>query len=60
MYLHFYILYSSLGNRKSLDWFLPPAPLVSEIPDTQALEEEIENRKLLGKLSHICCEVKPM
>ncbi|XP_016052709.1 PREDICTED: probable ATP-dependent DNA helicase HFM1 [Miniopterus natalensis] len=39
---------NSLGNRKSLDWFLPPAPLVSEIPDTQALEEEIENRKLLG------------
>ncbi|KAM5269336.1 putative ATP-dependent DNA helicase HFM1 isoform 2-T4 [Hipposideros larvatus] len=35
-------------NEKSLDWFLPPAPLFSEIPDTQALEEEIENHKLLG------------
>ncbi|XP_036112599.1 probable ATP-dependent DNA helicase HFM1 isoform X1 [Molossus molossus] len=37
-----------LGNGKSLDWLLPPTPLVSEIPDTQALEEEIENHKLLG------------
>ncbi|XP_066122618.1 probable ATP-dependent DNA helicase HFM1 [Saccopteryx bilineata] len=36
------------GNGKSLDWFLPPAPVISEIPDTQALEEEIENHKLLG------------
>ncbi|KAF6109034.1 helicase for meiosis 1 [Phyllostomus discolor] len=35
-------------NGKSLDWFLPPAPLVSEIPDTQTLEEEIENHKSLG------------
>ncbi|XP_032342961.1 probable ATP-dependent DNA helicase HFM1 isoform X2 [Camelus ferus] len=35
-------------NEKSLDWFLPPAPLISEIPDTQALEEEIESHKLLG------------
>ncbi|XP_045147856.1 probable ATP-dependent DNA helicase HFM1 isoform X2 [Echinops telfairi] len=29
-------------NEKS-DWFLPPAPLISEIPDTQMLEEEIES-----------------
>ncbi|XP_058394483.1 probable ATP-dependent DNA helicase HFM1 [Diceros bicornis minor] len=36
-------------NEKSLDWFLPPAPLISEIPDTQALEEEIESHKLLGR-----------
>ncbi|XP_046501087.1 probable ATP-dependent DNA helicase HFM1 isoform X3 [Equus quagga] len=36
-------------NEKSLDWFLPPAPLISEIPDTQALEEEIESHKLLGQ-----------
>ncbi|KAK1339803.1 hypothetical protein QTO34_018360, partial [Cnephaeus nilssonii] len=36
------------GSGKSLDCFLPPAPLVSEIPDTQALEEEIESHKLLG------------
>ncbi|XP_060480923.2 putative ATP-dependent DNA helicase HFM1 isoform X1 [Panthera onca] len=35
--------------EKSLDWFLPPAPLISEIPDTQALEEEIESHKLLGQ-----------
>ncbi|XP_045703098.1 probable ATP-dependent DNA helicase HFM1 [Phyllostomus hastatus] len=35
-------------NGKSLDWFPPPAPLVSEIPDTQTLEEEIENHKPLG------------
>ncbi|XP_005857259.1 PREDICTED: probable ATP-dependent DNA helicase HFM1 [Myotis brandtii] len=35
-------------SGKSLDCFLPPAPLVSEIPDTQALEEEIESHKLLG------------
>ncbi|XP_030877071.1 probable ATP-dependent DNA helicase HFM1 isoform X7 [Leptonychotes weddellii] len=34
-------------NEKSLDWFLPPAPLISEIPDTQALEEEIGSHKLL-------------
>lgn len=43
-----------------MDWCLPPAPLISEIPDTQALEEEIGSHKLLGKLSHICYEVKPM
>lgn len=43
-----------------MDWFLPPAPLISEIPDTQALEEEIENHQLLGKLSHISCKVKPI
>uniref|UniRef100_H0VA28 Probable ATP-dependent DNA helicase HFM1 n=1 Tax=Cavia porcellus TaxID=10141 RepID=H0VA28_CAVPO len=36
-------------NEKSLDWFLPSAPLISEIPDTQDLEEEIESHKLLGK-----------
>ncbi|XP_034873949.1 probable ATP-dependent DNA helicase HFM1 isoform X5 [Mirounga leonina] len=36
-------------NEKSLDWFLPPAPLISEIPDTQALEEEIGSHKLLGQ-----------
>uniref|UniRef100_A0A2K6GMR2 DEAD/DEAH-box helicase domain-containing protein n=1 Tax=Propithecus coquereli TaxID=379532 RepID=A0A2K6GMR2_PROCO len=34
-------------NEKSLDWFLPPAPLISEIPDTQELEEEIESHELL-------------
>ncbi|XP_047583274.1 probable ATP-dependent DNA helicase HFM1 isoform X5 [Lutra lutra] len=34
-------------TEKSLDWFLPPAPLISEIPDTQALEEEIGSHKLL-------------
>ncbi|XP_057628116.1 probable ATP-dependent DNA helicase HFM1 isoform X4 [Chionomys nivalis] len=34
---------------KSLDWFLPPAPLISEIPDIQELEEEIESHKLLGQ-----------
>ncbi|XP_018893703.4 probable ATP-dependent DNA helicase HFM1 [Gorilla gorilla gorilla] len=36
-------------NEKSLDWFLPPAPLISEIPDTQELEEELESHKLLGQ-----------
>ncbi|XP_013369810.1 PREDICTED: probable ATP-dependent DNA helicase HFM1 isoform X2 [Chinchilla lanigera] len=36
-------------SEKSLDWFLPPAPLISEIPDTQDLEEEIESHKLLGQ-----------
>ncbi|CAK7303301.1 Probable ATP-dependent DNA helicase HFM1 [Vulpes lagopus] len=36
-------------NEKSLDWFLPPVPLISEIPDTQVLEEEIESHKLLGQ-----------
>ncbi|XP_047583272.1 probable ATP-dependent DNA helicase HFM1 isoform X3 [Lutra lutra] len=36
-------------TEKSLDWFLPPAPLISEIPDTQALEEEIGSHKLLGQ-----------
>ncbi|XP_077761516.1 putative ATP-dependent DNA helicase HFM1 isoform X2 [Canis aureus] len=36
-------------NEKLLDWFLPPVPLISEIPDTQALEEEIESHKLLGQ-----------
>uniref|UniRef100_A0A8C8ZZL3 Helicase for meiosis 1 n=1 Tax=Prolemur simus TaxID=1328070 RepID=A0A8C8ZZL3_PROSS len=40
-------------NEKSLDWFLPPAPLISEIPDTQELEEEIESYKLL------CQEKRP-
>ncbi|XP_038193954.1 probable ATP-dependent DNA helicase HFM1 isoform X2 [Arvicola amphibius] len=34
---------------KSMDWFLPPAPLISEIPDIQELEEEIESHKLLGQ-----------
>ncbi|XP_052493711.1 probable ATP-dependent DNA helicase HFM1 [Budorcas taxicolor] len=38
-----------LDSEKSLDWFLPSAPLISEIPDTQALEEEIESHKLLGQ-----------
>ncbi|XP_058159164.1 probable ATP-dependent DNA helicase HFM1 isoform X2 [Dasypus novemcinctus] len=37
------------GNEKSLDWFLPPAPLIAEIPDTQVLEEEVENKKLLDQ-----------
>uniref|UniRef100_A0A8C3WY27 Probable ATP-dependent DNA helicase HFM1 n=1 Tax=Catagonus wagneri TaxID=51154 RepID=A0A8C3WY27_9CETA len=36
-------------NEKSLDWFLPPAPLISEIPDPQALEEEMQSHKLLGQ-----------
>ncbi|XP_049628516.1 probable ATP-dependent DNA helicase HFM1 [Suncus etruscus] len=36
------------GNEKSFDLFLPPAPLISEIPDTQALEKEIEMHELLG------------
>ncbi|XP_013852840.2 probable ATP-dependent DNA helicase HFM1 isoform X3 [Sus scrofa] len=36
-------------NEKSLDWFLPPAPLISEIPDTQALEEDMQSHKLLGQ-----------
>ncbi|ELK06332.1 Putative ATP-dependent DNA helicase HFM1 [Pteropus alecto] len=39
---------NSPDYEKSLDWYLPPAPLISEIPATQALEEEIENHKLLG------------
>ncbi|XP_060058042.1 probable ATP-dependent DNA helicase HFM1 isoform X2 [Erinaceus europaeus] len=40
----------SPDNEKSLDWFLPPAPLISEIPDMQVLEEEIEaHHKLLGQ-----------
>uniref|UniRef100_A0A2K5DRD7 Probable ATP-dependent DNA helicase HFM1 n=1 Tax=Aotus nancymaae TaxID=37293 RepID=A0A2K5DRD7_AOTNA len=38
-----------LDNEKSLDWFLPPAPLISEIPDTQELEEELESHRLLGQ-----------
>lgn len=49
-YLHF-VFYSLPVKEKSLDWFLPPAPLISEIPDTQELEEEIESYKLLSKLS---------
>ncbi|XP_052055209.1 probable ATP-dependent DNA helicase HFM1 [Apodemus sylvaticus] len=36
-------------KEKPLDWFLPPAPLISEIPDIQELEEEIESYKLLGE-----------
>uniref|UniRef100_A0A8C6QTC7 HFM1, ATP-dependent DNA helicase homolog n=1 Tax=Nannospalax galili TaxID=1026970 RepID=A0A8C6QTC7_NANGA len=36
-------------NENSLDWFLSPAPLISEIPDTQELEEEIESYKQLGQ-----------
>ncbi|MBZ3870683.1 putative ATP-dependent DNA helicase HFM1, partial [Sciurus carolinensis] len=36
-------------NEKSLDWFLPPPPLISEIPNTQELEEEIESHKFLGQ-----------
>ncbi|XP_074120756.1 putative ATP-dependent DNA helicase HFM1 [Sminthopsis crassicaudata] len=28
-------------------WFLPPAPLISEIPDTQVLQEELEGFKAL-------------
>ncbi|XP_007934232.1 probable ATP-dependent DNA helicase HFM1 [Orycteropus afer afer] len=40
---------NSSENKKTSDWFLPPAPLISEIPDTQALEEEIESHKLLGQ-----------
>ncbi|GAB1289931.1 Probable ATP-dependent DNA helicase HFM1 [Apodemus speciosus] len=36
-------------KEKSLDWLLPPAPLISEIPDIQELEEEIESYKLLGE-----------
>ncbi|XP_075396376.1 putative ATP-dependent DNA helicase HFM1 [Tenrec ecaudatus] len=35
-------------NEKS-DWFLPPAPLISEIPDTQMLEEEIESYTAFGQ-----------
>ncbi|KAM5256391.1 putative ATP-dependent DNA helicase HFM1 [Ctenodactylus gundi] len=35
-------------KEKSLDIFLPPAPLISEIPNTQELEEELESYKLLG------------
>ncbi|XP_060237071.1 probable ATP-dependent DNA helicase HFM1 [Meriones unguiculatus] len=36
-------------KQKPLHWFLPPAPLIAEIPDIQDLEEEIENYKLLGQ-----------
>ncbi|XP_042540517.1 probable ATP-dependent DNA helicase HFM1 [Dipodomys spectabilis] len=36
-------------NEKSLDWFLPPASLTTDIPDIQELEEEIESHKLLGQ-----------
>ncbi|XP_006140221.1 probable ATP-dependent DNA helicase HFM1 isoform X1 [Tupaia chinensis] len=36
-------------NEESLDWFLPPAPLVLDIPDTQQLEEEIESHELLDQ-----------
>ncbi|XP_031193013.1 probable ATP-dependent DNA helicase HFM1 isoform X2 [Mastomys coucha] len=36
-------------KEKPLDWFLPPAPLISDIPDIQELEEEIESYKLLGE-----------
>ncbi|XP_037682589.1 probable ATP-dependent DNA helicase HFM1 [Choloepus didactylus] len=36
-------------NEKSLDWFLPSAPSILEIPDTQMLEKEIESRKLLDQ-----------
>ncbi|ERE68224.1 putative ATP-dependent DNA helicase HFM1-like protein [Cricetulus griseus] len=39
-------------KEKSLDWFLPPAPLISEIPDSQELEEEIESYKLSGGSSN--------
>ncbi|ELW72636.1 putative ATP-dependent DNA helicase HFM1 [Tupaia chinensis] len=49
MYLHFCILYSYPDNEESLDWFLPPAPLVLDIPDTQQLEEEIESHELLDQ-----------
>ncbi|XP_051713468.2 probable ATP-dependent DNA helicase HFM1 isoform X2 [Oryctolagus cuniculus] len=36
-------------NEKSLDWFLPSVPLISEIPDTEELEEEIESHNLIGQ-----------
>ncbi|XP_055979502.1 LOW QUALITY PROTEIN: probable ATP-dependent DNA helicase HFM1 [Sorex fumeus] len=36
-------------HEKSFDWFLPPAPSISEIPDTQALEEELEIHEVLGQ-----------
>ncbi|XP_072505160.1 probable ATP-dependent DNA helicase HFM1 isoform X2 [Notamacropus eugenii] len=34
-------------DKKSSSWFLPPAPLISEIPDTQVLQEELERVKPL-------------
>ncbi|XP_051026477.1 probable ATP-dependent DNA helicase HFM1 isoform X2 [Acomys russatus] len=36
-------------KEKSPDWFLPPAPRISEMPDIQEVEEEIESYKLLGQ-----------
>ncbi|XP_027693877.1 probable ATP-dependent DNA helicase HFM1 [Vombatus ursinus] len=34
-------------DKMSSCWFLPPAPLISEIPDTQMLQEELETFKTL-------------
>ncbi|XP_036611363.1 probable ATP-dependent DNA helicase HFM1 [Trichosurus vulpecula] len=34
-------------DKKSSCWFLPPAPLISEIPGTQVLQEELERFKPL-------------
>ncbi|XP_078012699.1 putative ATP-dependent DNA helicase HFM1 [Phascolarctos cinereus] len=34
-------------DKMSSCWFLPPAPLISEIPDTQVLQEELETFKTL-------------
>lgn len=53
MHLHFCISYRYSDNEKSLGWFLPSVPLLSEIPDTQVLEEEIEGHNQIGKLSHL-------
>ncbi|XP_004619982.2 probable ATP-dependent DNA helicase HFM1 [Sorex araneus] len=36
-------------DNEKFDWFLPPAPSISEIPDTQALEEELETHEALGQ-----------
>ncbi|XP_044530775.1 probable ATP-dependent DNA helicase HFM1 [Gracilinanus agilis] len=35
------------NDKKPSCWFLPPAPLISEIPDTQVLQEELERFKPL-------------
>ncbi|XP_068948830.1 probable ATP-dependent DNA helicase HFM1 [Petaurus breviceps papuanus] len=35
------------ADKKSSCWFLSPAPLISEIPDTQVLQEELERFKPL-------------
>ncbi|KAM6217096.1 putative ATP-dependent DNA helicase HFM1 [Rhynchocyon petersi] len=44
-----YEIENSPDNEESSPWFLSPAPLISDIPDTQVLEREIESYMFLGQ-----------